>query len=141
MNLNTEIEAILHPGKIRDAGCASSPTVLSFVFDDDPHVRAVMSAGREAIPLIAQTIEKHGRELHDISLSCFVYILGKIDARYAAEFLKPHYPVMLERPCPWAAYFTARIIRSQRHLPIHREIRFTRAELEEVLRPAASGSR
>jgi len=136
MNLNYEIEALLDPGKIRNAGCASSPTVLSFMFDEDPHVRAVMSEGRKVVPLIAKILEKQGRELHDLSLSCLVYVLGKIDSRSAAEILQPHYPAMLKRPCPWASYFTARILRSQRNLPVHREIRFTRAELEEVVTPA-----
>jgi hypothetical protein len=135
MNLKARIDLIKQPGKIKDALCASSPTVLGFVFDEDPNVRALIGAGREVIPLIEQEIKQHGPDLHEITLSCFAYVLTKIDVHAAAQVLRPLFPKIADRPGSFAAMFVARALRMERNLPVSsQELFFTPDQLRETLR-------
>jgi hypothetical protein len=135
MNLKARIELIKQPEKIKDALYANSPTVLSFAFEEDPNVRALIGAGNEAIPLIEQEIKQNGSDLHEISLSCFAYILTKINVRAAAQILRTVFPKIAERPGSFAAMFVAYALRMEKDLPVGSwELFFTPDQLREMLR-------
>ncbi len=135
MSLKAMIELIKQPEKIKDALYASSPTVLGFVFDEDPNVRALIGAGPEATSLIEQEIKQYGPDLHEISLSCFAYILTKINVRTAAQILRPVFPKIADRPGSFAAMFVANALRSVKNLPVDsRELYFTPDQLRETLK-------
>jgi hypothetical protein len=135
MSLKKNIDLIKRPEKIREALYANSPAVLEFAFRDDPNVRAVISAGRKALPVIEKELKSNGAALHDISLSCLAYILSKIDVKEAARMLRPLYPKVVERPGSIAAIFIARPLRIDRNLPVGTgELHFTPEQLRETLK-------
>jgi hypothetical protein len=134
MKLNELIALIRKPEKIREALYANSPAVLEFAFRDDPNVRAVIAAGRDALPVIEQELRSNGAKLHDISLSCLAYILSKIDVKEAARMLRPLFPKVAEQPGSIAAIFIARPLRLDRNLPVGAgELYFTPEQLRETL--------
>ena len=133
MNTKREIEILKDPLKIHEACFANSAKVLTFAFESDPLVQSVIKAGRKALPLIAEEIKQHGAELNDISLSCFAYILQKIDAAAAAEILWPIYRKTIEKRLFFASTFVAHAIRKGMGLPVKdREFFYTQAELRET---------
>ncbi len=135
MDLQSRIELLIQPERIKDAFYANSPMVLSFVFEDDPNVRAVISAGDEVIPLIEQEIKQHGSDLHEISLSCFAYILTKINVHIAAQILRPVFSKFADRPGSFTAVFIAYALRMDKGMPVNsRELSFTPDQLRETLR-------
>jgi len=135
MSLKEIIRVIKQPEKIKDALFASSPTVLGFVFDEDPNVRSLIGAGQEAITLIEQEIKEHGADLHEISLSCFAYILSKINVGAAARILTPIFPKIVDRPGSFAAMFVAQTLRKDKHLPVSsRELFYSPDQLRETLK-------
>lgn len=133
MSTRKEIEILKNPSNIHEAFFASSAKVLTFAFESDPHVTSVIRAGRKALPLIAEEIKQHGAELNDISLSCFAYILQKIDAAAAAEILWPIYQKTIEKRLFFASTFVAHAMRKGMGLPVKdREFFYTQAELRET---------
>ncbi len=134
MNIKQEIKTLQDPLKIREAVCASSPKVLTFAFERDPHVCAVISSGPAAVPLIAQVIHREGARLNEISLACFAYILDRINRKAASEILRPLYPKLADQTNSFATIFVAHTLRAQMSLPVRdREFFYTPAELKETL--------
>jgi hypothetical protein len=134
MNLKERIEVIKQPEKIKNAFYANSAAVLGFAFDEDPDVQALIAVGEEAIPLIEQEIRENGADLHEISLSCFAYVLSKINVHKAAKILSPLFPKIVDRPGSFAAMFMARTLRTEKNLPVSsRELFFTPEQLRETL--------
>jgi hypothetical protein len=140
MNLQKEIEILKDPKKINEALYANSPRVLTFVFDRDPHVRSVISAGQKAVPLIARELEEHGKELNEITFSCFTYILEKIDARAAAKILQPLVPKVIDRPGFFIPTFITHALRQGHRLSLkERRFFYTPTELRETVQAIKAG--
>lgn len=134
MTLQKEIEILKDPGKIHEALYASSPRVLRFAFDNDPRVRAVITAGPPVVPLIATELEKNSRNLDEITVSCYTYILEKIDAQKAAKILRPLAAKMIDRPGFFIPTFVTHALRKGTRLSIKtRQHFYTRAELAATL--------
>ena len=131
--LKSEIEKLKDPLNIHEASFASSAKVLTFAFESDPNVMSIVRAGQKALTLIAEEIKQHGAELNDISLSCFAYILQKIDATAAVEILWPIYQKTIEKHLFFSSTFVAHAIRKGIGLPVKdREFFYTQAELQET---------
>jgi hypothetical protein len=134
MTLEKEIEILKDPSKIHEAFSANSPRVLTFVFDKDPHVRAVISAGPKAMPLIAHELEKHSGDLDEITVSAYTYILEKIDAQAAVKILQPIAPKIIDRPGFFIPTFMTHALRKGRRLAVKTSQHFyTPAELTATL--------
>jgi hypothetical protein len=129
-----DIDRIKDPENINEAVYASSPYVLRKAFESDRSVVRLISAGREVVPLISKEIEKHGMKLSEITLSCYAYILQKIDLEAALKILKPLFAKAIKNPGPFFVNFSAHALRQKVNLPIKPlQILYTKAELLETL--------
>jgi hypothetical protein len=134
MDLKEKIEILKKPELIKEALYASSPTVLESVFDEDVNVKAVIGAGLESVALIEKEIKKNGTKFHDITLSCFAYILMKINISSAVKILRTVFPKIARRPGSFAAMFMARTLRMTMNLPVDpKELFFTEEQLNETV--------
>jgi hypothetical protein len=80
-------------------------------FRKDPTVNRIIKAGPEVVPLISEELEKNRWELNKITLSCYAYILQKIDLVSAVRILKPFFPQAVENPDPFFVHFIAHALR------------------------------
>ena len=131
-NLQKDITALHDPGKIKDAGLASSPYVLRKVFAADPIIRRLITAGEEVMPLISKEMRKSGR-LHEITLAAFAFVVENVNAEAAPQILGVLFRKPMEKPGPFFVHFAAHAIRSGLRLPIKPlEITYSHAELTET---------
>ncbi len=132
-DISQDIESLHDPRNIREALCASGPSVLWGVFEDDPTVKRLLRAGSKAVPLIAAELEKRGLDLHPITASCFAYILQKTDAALAGRILGPLFLRALKRPDPFFMYFAAHALRQDMKLPFRPgDPEYTFGQLQET---------
>lgn len=128
-----DIEMLKNPENIKEAVYASSPYVLMKVFENDPIVRRLIRAGREVVPLISKEMKK-GLKLPEITLSCFAYILQKVDAESAVKILKPLFARTIDKPRGFFTNFAAHALRQALKLPTKPlEVVYTKNELLETL--------
>lgn len=130
-----DIERLKNPKNIREALCASSPYTLRKAFENDETVLHLIKAGREVTPPIFEELEKNGLTLNEITLSCFTYIVHKIDPKSAAKTLKPLFAEAMKNPGAFFVYFAAHILRQENNLSIKPlQMDYSRAELKETLK-------
>jgi hypothetical protein len=130
-----EIEKVKNPKNISEALYASSPYTLKKAFENDQTVLRLVKAGREVTPLLVEELAKNGLELNEITLSCFAYILHKVDPKLAVKILKPLFVKAMENPGAFFVYFAAHALRQESNLPTKPlELDYTRAELRETLK-------
>jgi hypothetical protein len=142
-----DIETIKNPKNIKEALYASGPGTLLKAFEKDPTVIRLIRGGPKVIPLISQEIKENGLKLHRITLSCFAYILQKIDPAAAAAILKPLFIQSMKKPDPFFIYFAAHAIRRDLKLPVklddpeysYGELQETMAWLERTERTGQGG--
>lgn len=78
------IQKIENPSNIHQAFAASGPHTLMIVFDMDETVQKVVESRDDVEDLVLKRIRYRDRkEIHDISMACFCYILGKKGSRKA----------------------------------------------------------
>ena len=130
-----EIEKVKNPKNIREALYASSPYTLKKAFENDQTVLRLVKAGHKVAPLIAEELTKNGLELNEITLSCFTYVLHKVDPESVVTILKPLFAKAMENPGAFFVYFAAHALRQESSLPIKPlELNYTKAELLETLK-------
>ena len=129
-----EIEKVKNPKNISEALYASSPYTLKKAFENDQTVLRLVKAGHKVTPLLVDELEKNGLKLNEITLSCFVYILHKVDPK-SVTILKPLFVKAMESPGAFFVYFAAHALRQENNLPTKPlELNYTRAELRETLK-------
>jgi|GEM_PF-1997665 hypothetical protein len=129
-----EIESIKNPENIQEAIYASGPNALMKAFKRDPTVGRLIEGGRKVVPLIAEEIEKNGLKLDEITLSCFAFILQKVDLDSATKILKPLFIQAMKEPNPFFVNFAAHALRQGLRLPVKpSDPLYTRGELLETL--------
>lgn len=142
-----DIETVKNPGNIKEALYASGPGNLTRVFDKDPTVQRLVRGGAEVVPLISAAIRESGFKLHNITLSCFAYILQKTDPTTAAAVLKPLFMQAMKKPDPFFIYFAAHAVRQNLKLSFrpgdpeysYGELHETRAWLEQIEKTGKGG--
>lgn len=76
------ILTIEDPANIRDALAASAPHTLRLVFDMDKNVQEIIRSKDDVENLILKRVQgRSKKEVDDISMACFCYILEKIGSR------------------------------------------------------------
>ncbi len=129
-----DIERLKNPENIHEAIYASSPYVLMKAFEQDPTVKRVIKAGSKIVPVILEEIEKNGLNLHEITLSCFAYILQKVDIESAVQCLEKPFSLAIEKPGPFFVHMAAHTLRQGFKLTIKPlEVVYSRTELLEIL--------
>jgi len=129
-----DVAKIKNPEKIREALFASGPSILMRAFEKDPTVARLLQGGSRVVPLISEEIKKHGLKLDTITLSCFAYILQKVDVTSAAAILRPLFLEAMKKPDPFFACFAAHALRQDLKLPIKPyDPEYSFAELQETL--------
>jgi hypothetical protein len=143
MDVKKEIELIKDPLNINEAVFASSPNVLKDAFDHDPHVRFLINAGKDVVPLIKKEIDANGTTLNDITLACYAYILSRIDVAGAAKVLTPFYQKAIHRPpAPFAIHFITHTLREDGKLRLNStKLFYTHDEQQETLKHIKAGGR
>jgi hypothetical protein len=134
MSYREDIKKIKAAINIREALCASSPYTLRKAFENDETVRHLIKAGREVAPLLSEEF-KEGLTLNEITLSCFTYILHKVDPDLTVKILKPLFAEAMKNPGAFFVHFAAHILRQESNLstkPLQMD--YTRAELQETLK-------
>lgn len=129
-----DIERLKNPANIREAIYASSPYVLMNAFEQDATIQRFIRAGRKIVPVIHEEIEKNGLNLHEITLSCFAYILQKVDVASAVKCLEKPFTRAIEKPGPFFVHVAAHTLRKGFKLTVKPfEAVYSRAELLEIL--------
>ena len=129
-----DLEKIKNPENIREAVFASSPYVLRKVFENDVIVRRLINVGQDVAPLITEELKNNNEKLHEITLSCFAFILQKVDPPSAKKVLKPLLTKAMKRPGPFFVHFTAHSLLENMNLPLSREkMTFTKDELQDIV--------
>jgi hypothetical protein len=129
-----EIERIKNPENIHEAVYASGPYTLMRAFENDPTVGSLIEGGREVIPLIAEQLKESGLNLNKITLSCFAFILQKVDLDAAVEILTPLFVQAMQTPDPFFVHFAAHTLRQGVNLPVKpSDPLHSRDELQETL--------
>lgn len=131
-DLKKDITAIKNPDNIKNSGLASSPYVLRKVFTTDPIIQRLIRAGDKVIPLINAEM-RSSRNLKDITLAAFAYIIEKVQVQEAPQILKTYYPRAVEKPGPFFVHFATHAIRSGLKMPVKPlEIVYSRVEMNET---------
>lgn len=133
-NLSDDLEKIKNPDNIHEALFASGPNGLMKAFERNPIVNRIIKYGSKAVPLIEKILKEEGDQLHEISLSCFAFILENVDIKAAAKILIPHFTQAMKDPEPFFVHFAAQVLRRQFRLPYKpRDPYYSRGELLETL--------
>ena len=129
-----EIERLKDPTNIKEALYASGPYTLMKAFKNDEIVSDLIKGGREVIPIIAEELKENSLELNEITLSCFAYILGKVDPDSGAEILKPLFIEAMKSPDPFFVNFAAHVLRQNAKMIVKtNDPLYTKGELLETL--------
>lgn len=132
--IREELEKIKNPQNIYGALYASGPYTLMKFFKRDSTVNQIIEAGTEVVPLIAEELEKKGWKLNKITLSCYAYILQKVDLKSAVRILKPFFHRAVDNPDPFFVYFIAHALRQSLKLRVNpKDPLYSRGELLETL--------
>ena len=133
-NLSDDLGKIKNPKNIHEALFASGPNGLMKAFERDPIVNQVIKYGSKAVPLIEEILKEEGDQLHEITLSCFAFILENMDIKAAAKILTPHFIRAMKDPEPFFVHFAAQVLRRKLRLPYKpRDPYYSRGELLETL--------
>jgi hypothetical protein len=133
-DIEKDIEIIKDPRNIQEALFASGPHVLMKAFEKDPIVIRLIRAGLKVVPRISAEIKENGLRLDTITLSCFAYILQKVDIQTAAAVIKPLFIQAMKKPDPFFIYFAAHTLRQNFKLPFKvNDPEYTFGELQETL--------
>jgi hypothetical protein len=134
VNYREEISKIKNPENIKEAMYASDPRVLMVAFQRDPTVSKLIRGKSKVVPLIVEELEKNGLNLDEITLSCFAFILQKVDLDSATKILKPIFIQAMKDPGPFFVHFAANVLRQGNKLPFNPfDPLYKRAELLETL--------
>ncbi len=129
-----DIVRLKDPKNIKEALFASGPSVLMRAFERDPTVMRLVKGGAKVVPLIVAEIKENGLKLHTITLSCFAYILQKVDPAAASAVLKDLFVQAMKRPDPFFIYFAVHALRQDLKLPFKpRDPEYSYGELQETL--------
>lgn len=134
------IQKIENPANIRDALAASGPHTLRLVFEMDGTVQEIIKNKAEAERLILRRIQQRGRrELDDISMACFCYILEKIGSVKAVPELGNLLPEFREiknrGEMAFSQYFTIHTIKALAKQPgLRANLDYPDDEIEKTIR-------
>lgn len=106
-----DIKKLKDPDNIKEAGFASSPYVLRKAFERDPVVQRVIKGRQKVAPLLIAELKQNGRELDEITLACFTYILEKVDPTAISDVLTPLFEAAVDSPGPFFVHFAAHAMR------------------------------
>lgn len=131
--IHKNIEKIKNPENIDEAIYASGPNSLMKAFKKDLTVNSLIKGGPETFSIISREIEKNGLELDKITLSCFAFILQKIDLDSAVKVLKPIFIEAMKNPDPFFVNFAAHVLRQGLKLSVNlSDPLYSRGELLET---------
>jgi hypothetical protein len=133
-DFHEDINSLKNPKNIKEALFASGPSLLMRAFEKDQTVMRLVRGGAKVAPLIAKELEKNGMKLDTITLSCFAYILQKVDPAIAAKVLKDLFIKAMKCPDPFFIYFAVHALRQNLKLPFKpHDPEYTYGELQETL--------
>jgi len=133
-NYQKDIKKLKNPENIQEALYASSPYVLIKAFQHDPTVKRLIKSGSRVIPYILKEIEKNGLKLHEITLSCYAYILQNTDRESTVKGLEKPFSLALQNPGPFFVHIAAHALRQCYKLSIKPlKVVYSQAELQETI--------
>ena len=129
-----DVARLKKPENIKEAMYANGPYTLMKAFEADSTVNRLIKGGGEVVPLIAAELKRNGMKLHEITRSCYAYILQQIDLETSAKILKPYFVLAMKKPDPFFVHFAAHALRQKFRLPVKpADPLHSRAELLDTL--------
>ena len=122
------ITALKDPVNIEDARYANTLYVLTKVFERDTLVNKLLNADAALVETEVANVlsESPNNPMPEISLTCFAWILWRLNPERATEVLKPLFVLSMklvqsEGGLGFFSHFAAHVIRGQEELPIKPE--------------------
>lgn len=139
------ISKIEDPANIRESEAASGPYPLRLAFEMDETVQEIIEHGGEVGELILKRAQKRSeKEIDDITMACFCYILEKIGAEKAVpelgNILSEAAEVRKRGELSFTQYFAIHAIKTlAKQSDLKADLAYQDEEIEKTIKSMKSG--